>query len=529
MKLEITGQDRLGITQEVLAGLAAERLDLAAIEVVSHHIYIDAPGLSADQLPALTDYLLKIEGVQRVKLIELLPGERRRLHLDALLSTLPDPVFAVDAKGKVLSANSAATAPLGSNESHLIGRPIKTLLDGYSGDLPGRYPSEVTLAGKPYLLDLQPIYRSQSDTTAIGSMLLLHAPPRLGSCVSTVQMGEGGGFESILGESPAIAQARKRALRFANIQAPLLIQGETGTGKELFARAVHHSGHRAHAAFLALNCAALPENLVESELFGYAAGAFSGAVRGGKPGLFELADGGTVFLDEIGEMSLYVQAKLLRFLQDGSFRRVGGKEERQVDVRIICATHRDLEQLVSAKLFREDLMYRLTVLTLALPPLQRYREDIPLLAVDFVRRAATQIGCPAPALSREALDMLTGHPWPGNVRQLQNHLFRTVALCQGEIIGAQELLEAETTSPLPRTDAVKNSKCDPTHRAFRRDTETGDSTAEPESWEAAKAEFEKSLLSRLYKHYPSTRRLAKRLKVSHTMIADKLRAYGIKG
>lgn len=509
MKVEIIGDNRLGITQEVLADIASYHLDLAAVEVITHHIYIDMPDLAREELSTITASLLKIEGIRQTKEIDLLPDERRRLHLDALLSTLPDPVFSIDAKGKVLSANSAATTPFNLKESELIGRPINELLEGDIDDILRLSKSdtprtrEVRLAGQSYLLDVKPIYQINADTTPIGSMLLLHAAPRLGSHISSVQMGENAGFDSIVGESPAIKLVIEQASSFAQINAPLLIQGDTGTGKELFARAVHQTGPWHSAAFLALNCAALPESLVESELFGYEPGAFSGATSSGKLGLFELTDGGTVFLDEIGEMSPYVQAKLLRFLEDGSFHRVGGKEERKVNVRVICATHRDLEQMVAEGQFREDLMYRLAVLTLTLPPLSKYKEDIPLLIERFVTRAATQIGCAKPHLSEEALSILTNHPWPGNVRELQNTLFRTVAITQQGVIGPLELSKANISTQL----------------------NAGDS--EPESWKTAVAGFEKDLLSRLYKHYPSTRKLARRLGVSHTTIADKLRVYGI--
>ena len=318
MKIEIIGQDRLGITQEVLASLYDYSLDLAALEVISHHIYIDIPALTTESLPSIANRLLKIEGVQQIRQIDLLPDERRRLHLDALLSTLPDPVFAIDAKGKLLSANSAATQPLNVTEKQLIGRPAADILGNDIEDILNQADNselgatEVSLAGNPYLLDIKPI-RPHGNDAAIGSMLLLHAPPRLGTQIATVQQGEKAGFDSVVGTSALIEQAKERAQRFANINAPLLIQGETGTGKELFARSVHQSGPRHNAAFLALNCAALPENLVESELFGYASGAFSGAVRGGKPGLFELAEGGTVFLDEIGDNVTLCASKTIAF------------------------------------------------------------------------------------------------------------------------------------------------------------------------------------------------------------------------
>lgn len=217
----------------------------------------------------------------------------------------------------------------------------------------------------------------------------------MGERLSALHHDHAEGFDALLGESPAIRTLKARALRVAALDAPLLVHGETGTGKELVARACHAVSSRHAAPFLALNCAALPESLAESELFGYAPGAFTGAQRGGKPGLMELANQGTVFLDEIGEMSPYLQAKLLRFLSDGSFRRVGGDREVKVDVRIISATHRDLERMVAEGSFREDLFYRLNVLNLEVPPLRDRGQDILMLAHFFMQQACTQIQRPA--------------------------------------------------------------------------------------------------------------------------------------
>ncbi len=230
------------------------------------------------------------------------------------------------------------------------------------------------------------------------------------------------------------ARLKARALRVAALDAPLLIQGETGTGKELVARACHAISSRHGAPFLALNCAALPENLAESELFGYAPGAFTGAQRGGKPGLMELANQGTVFLDEIGEMSPYLQAKLLRFLNDGSFRRVGGDREIKVNVRILSATDRDLEKMVGEGSFREDLFYRLNVLNVEVPPLRERGQDILLLARHFMQQACAQIQRPGLPAGPGTYPALLGNRWPGNVRQLQNVIFRAAAICESSLV-----------------------------------------------------------------------------------------------
>ncbi|MCK6457436.1 MAG: sigma 54-interacting transcriptional regulator [Phycisphaerae bacterium] len=251
----------------------------------------------------------------------------------------------------------------------------------------------------------------------------------------------------IIGNSPALRSAHDLINRVAASNASVLLLGETGTGKELTARQIHQLSPRRDKAFIAINCAALPETLLESELFGHEKGAFTGAVSQ-KIGRFELADGGTLFLDEIGDISLNTQVKLLRVLQEKEFVRVGGTKTVSTDVRIIAATNRDLQAAVAAKSFREDLYYRLNVFPIQLPPLRQRREDIPLLVEHFVKLAAIQLGCGVPSIGDDVMAMLVGYNWPGNIRELQNVVERVVLLADGgqivpahlprEIAGDQE-------------------------------------------------------------------------------------------
>jgi transcriptional regulator with PAS, ATPase and Fis domain len=234
----------------------------------------------------------------------------------------------------------------------------------------------------------------------------------------------------IVGESAAVKRLLVLVERVATSDVPILLRGESGSGKELVARAVHSSSGRAERPFVSENCGALPETLLESALFGHVRGAFTGALRP-RIGLFEAADGGTLFLDEIGEMSLGMQTKLLRVLEDGMVRPLGSERAREVDVRVIAATHRDLEQMVSERSFREDLYYRLNVIALPIPPLRERSSDIPLLVRHFLEKHG-----PAdrkPTIARDALEALTRHPWPGNVRQLENELRRALLLSDGQI------------------------------------------------------------------------------------------------
>ena len=239
-------------------------------------------------------------------------------------------------------------------------------------------------------------------------------------------------FGNIVGKSPALAHVISQASKVAATDVAVLINGETGTGKELFAQAIHNASHRSAGAFLALNCSAFSRELLESELFGYKEGAFTGAVKD-KRGLLEEANHGTVFLDEIGEMALELQSKLLRVLETGEFVKVGDTKTTRVDVRIISATNRNLKEEIANGRFREDLYFRLSVFRIELPPLRQRREDILPLAQHFAERFSKQIGCPVPALSPDAKNLFLSYPWPGNVREMMNTMEHALIVCDSEI------------------------------------------------------------------------------------------------
>ena len=239
-------------------------------------------------------------------------------------------------------------------------------------------------------------------------------------------------FDNIVGKSSALSDVISQARKVAATDVSVLINGETGTGKEVFARAIHSESQRRSEAFLALNCSAFSRELLESELFGYKAGAFTGAVKD-KRGLLEEANHGTIFLDEIGEMALELQSKLLRVLETGEFVKVGDTKTTHVDVRILSATNRNLKEEIASGRFREDLYFRLSVFRIMLPPLRQRKEDILLLARQFIERYAKQIGRPAPVLSSEAKSLFLSYPWPGNVREMMNAVEHALIVCDGEI------------------------------------------------------------------------------------------------
>lgn len=246
-------------------------------------------------------------------------------------------------------------------------------------------------------------------------------------------------LESIIGKSPAMQEVFENVKRVAPATANVLINGESGSGKELVARAIHNSGPRKSKPFIPINCTAIPEQLLESELFGHVKGSFTGAVAD-KKGLFEEANGGTLFLDEIGDLNLTLQAKLLRVIQDKQIRAVGDSQFKNVDVRVIAATHRDLKTMVAEGKFREDLFYRLNVLPVRVPPLRERPQDIPLLVESFVSRFAVQNSSKVEGVTPEAMTALMAHPWPGNVRELENVIERAVVLSGKEWIDVNDIM-----------------------------------------------------------------------------------------
>ncbi len=323
-----------------------------------------------------------------------------------------------------------------------------------------------------------------------------------------------GQFGQMLGASAAMRRAFELAERVAAADTTVLILGESGSGKDLLAQEIHNRSPRARRALVAVNCAALPETLIESELFGYEKGAFTGAAQQ-KKGKFELASGGTLFLDEIGDMNPLTQAKVLRALENRIIERLGGTQPIEVDVRVISATHRNLPAEIAAGRFREDLYYRLRVVTIELPPLRAHKEDIPLLAEAFLKLHAARHGRAA-RLGREALDALARYDWPGNLRELKNALERALILARGEEIGPADLPE-EILSGQPVTSLAGRS-----HPAGSNAL-----LSEPDFREA-KRKFEVAYLSRkLEEHRWNVSRTAAAVGLHRQSLQEKLRELGI--
>jgi two-component system, NtrC family, response regulator AtoC len=323
-----------------------------------------------------------------------------------------------------------------------------------------------TPAGTMVLLASRPTMQLMVEASRLGVLGVFASPPdarELGAALREVfqaddvvpltpaDLGEGD-EDAAIGASPAMLEVFRMVGRVANSPATVLILGESGTGKELVATAIHRNSGRAAGPFVAINCAAIPENLLESELFGHEKGAFTGAI-GRRIGRFERASGGTLFLDEIGDMSLALQSKILRALQEREIERVGGSSAVAIDVRIVAATNRDLQAAVAEGRFREDLFYRLAVVSLTLPPLRERGADLDLLASHFVAHYAREHARPVRAVAEEVFAALRAHPWPGNVRQLRNAMERAVVMSDGEVLLPQHLPPDILHPSSPRTPA----------------------------------------------------------------------------
>lgn len=511
MRLEISYQDRLGLVRELIDLLHAKAIILLGMEVEATRIYFSFQPIDSALFSQLIAEIQHTDGVMEARKVTYMPSERGKLSLLALFATLTDPMLSINLQGKVELANSAALKLFSQTESTMLNTPIQQWfpeVEFKSWLVPSEngYKFSREIQGREFLVEAKPVWLlAQQDEFQHPIAVVIVLKPHSLVCQQTRQPALTGkdGFENFIGVSSALRQMLHQTQKLAIQDAPLLLIGETGTGKDMLARASHLHSARRDAPFLALNCAALPDDVAENELFGYAAGAYPNALES-KKGFFEQASGGTVLLDEIAEMSPRMQSKLLRVLNDGTFRRVGEESEVHVDVRVICSTQKNLEQLVAKGEFRQDLFYRLNVLSLTLPPLRERREDILPLTHYYVEKFAHELGIQPPLITAELSEYLNRYHWPGNVRELKNSLFRALTQLEGP-----ELWPETIALPVTKTSTAEEN------------------LALEGSLDEIISKHERAVLTQLYRRYPSTRKLAKRLGVSHTAIANKLREYGL--
>ncbi len=363
---------------------------------------------------------------------------KMRSLLEAVIEATADAISVADEHGNTIIVNPAYTRITGLPKEAVINKPVTVdIAEGESmhikvlqtGKPAHNVRMKVGPAKKEVIVNVAPIFMAGEVKGSVG---IIHDISEIMALTGELaqarklirQLKARYTWDDIIGVSPAVELAKEQARRAAETPATVLLRGESGTGKELFAHAIHNASPRKKGQFVRVNCAAISENLLESELFGYEEGAFTGAVKGGKKGLFEEANGGTIFLDEIGDISLSLQSKLLRVLQEKEIIRVGGAKPVPADARVIAATNADLEQKIKAKTFREDLYYRLNVIPIFIPPLRSHREDVRPLAEHIIYRLNQEFGRDVQKISDEALQDLGRYEWPGNVRELENVLGR---------------------------------------------------------------------------------------------------------
>ncbi|MGE5483800.1 MAG: sigma 54-interacting transcriptional regulator [Ignavibacteriales bacterium] len=398
---------------------------------------------------------------EAVTLVRAVQIESNRASLQtAILNSISDGVIATDSSGRITSINKSAESILGARAANAAGANLPAILpefgDAFSGIMQSGKPETdlvTTLGSRTVVVNYVPLKQGSQPS---GTLITLKDVTEVQMLEQAVRkkLASGGlvakyTFGDIVARGARMRETLSLARRFGRTERTVLILGETGTGKELFAHAIHNESPRHHGPFVSINCSALPENLLESELFGYEEGAFTGARKGGKPGMFELAHAGTIFLDEIGAIPARLQMSLLRVLQEREIMRVGGSRVMPVDVRVIAATNARLEELVWANEFRADLYYRLNVLTLRVPPLRDRKEDIQALILHFLRKSLGRGIDMGAVLPDRCLPLLVDYPWPGNVRQLENVVERLCTMYEGKPLRETQVRTALDNQPGP--------------------------------------------------------------------------------
>jgi transcriptional regulator of aroF, aroG, tyrA and aromatic amino acid transport len=470
IKLHLVFQDRVGIVADLSRRIADRMFNILAMEVdrvdAFAHVFLDAEN-RLDEIPtsSLMQALADIPGLVSARPLDTLPQEEQAQRLRVVLDNIANAVIAVDTAGRVTTINAVACHILGLDQDSALGMDVRDLGLGETAileSLTGRVSADakrtlVTATGRfQYFATCRPIHDAAGHI--IGAVEIAKDMQEIRMLARSISEPAQINFSDIVGQNQAINNLIGYAQLIAATDSIVCIRGASGTGKELFARAMHTASRRT-GPFVPINCAALPEQLLESELFGYVAGAFTGGLKDGKAGLFEVAGEGTVFLDEIGDMPPSSQAKILRVMQDLNVRRIGGSKEIPIRARIITATHGNLEKMVEEGAFRQDLYYRINVLPIHIPPLQQRLDDIALLAEHFLFSLAQRSGRPVKTIPAEGMAKLRAHHWPGNVRELKNVVDRAAILCPDEIIDERYLVLAHEMgeripgrAPLPRAE-----------------------------------------------------------------------------
>ncbi len=513
--------DRVGIVADISARLARAEVNIVSMEVERRerkaHVFMETELESSQaERDRLARVLRDVPDLQAIRFIRTLPREERENTFRVVLDNVSDGILSIDEERRISTINRVARRILGCEHRDVVGEAVSGIKGADAG-------LARCLEGKPFTNEKRNLIAgtgryqffatgkpiADADGRIVGAVEIMKDMVEVRELARAVSRPEEIAFSDFIGRSPSVQEALSFAQKIAGTDAVVSVRGESGTGKELLARAIHTESGR-EGAFVPVNCAALPETLLESELFGYTGGAFTGARREGKAGLFEVARGGTLFLDEIADLPPGPQAKLLRVIQEKRARRIGGREEIPVDTRIITATNRNLEQMVDEGAFRRDLYYRINVLPIHIPPLKERTEDIGVLADHFLFQLNARLDQTPQRLSREALEKLVSHDWPGNVRELRNVIERAGILCEEDEISEADILFSFEVA-----------------RGGARREPLPEDASGPSSLRGRLGRYERQILAEALSRSASVRQAARRLGVSHTTLLNKLKKHGL--
>ncbi|WP_027184494.1 sigma 54-interacting transcriptional regulator [Desulfovibrio inopinatus] len=521
VKIKLIFEDRVGVVADISRVVAGMDMNIKSIEVVVKkglaNVFAEIHSIrSIDAIRQLFKSLVRIPHILDIKFINTLPREESENRFKTILDNMSDGIISIDAYGRMQTINKVAAQMYTGGDQDVIGRSIKDIIPGdvdllkcLSG---GEFEDvkkiiSTTKGNMHFFSSVKKICDVRGRV--LGAVQISKDIKTIRTLAKTLSNKDEIDFYSIIGQHPAILNSIRMAQTISKTDSIISIQGASGTGKELFARAIHTESGR-QGPFVALNCAALPEQLLESELFGYERGAFTGGKREGKLGLFEVAREGTVFLDEIGDMPLSSQVKILRVLQENKVRRIGGENEVPISARIITATNRDLGREVEKKRFRRDLYYRINILPLYIPSLRDRMSDLPLLAKYFLDCLKAKLDIPCHSFSQEAMDKLYNHDWPGNVREVKNVVERAAILCKKSFIQDEFILFSHELQGNSSFDGIQDSE-KVLSGGLRKEV----------------ADFEKALLQKALEANLSIRKTARSLGVSHTTLLNKIKKYNI--
>ena len=499
----MTDLDRPHITYDILSVLYNHNIEILMMEVYTYVIYLKTPFIEKDLWDKTLIEFQKIEGFESVEEIDLIAFEERDIEMKRVLDAIPQGVIVLNGLGKIKYANTYVSERIFKTTfDELVNKHISMYIEDNTIDLSFKPENkldsvrnkEVNIGNQFYTLNLNVLLSDENVFT--GYMIFLSRVADQNMYFNHIT------FEDIIGESNKIHDVVNQAKIYSESDSPVLITGESGTGKELFARSIHNQSDRKKCPFIAINCAAMPEQLLESELFGYEGGSFTGGKKQGKKGIFEIGDGGTIFLDEIADMAPHLQSKLLRVLQERSIRRIGGSEEIPTNVRIISATNKDIKELIQSDKFRLDLFYRINIFSVDIPSLRERKEDIPILVEYFVGRQAKRYGKEILSVKPGAMDKLLNYSWPGNIRELQNVIERAVALSDENGIKEEDIVINHGLE-----DIVVDS--------------------EQTSLKGMIGQIERKIVLDALRNSSSIREASRKLDVTHTLLINRIKKYDI--